>query len=131
MKSPLKLWLALASTCCAFCCLIIATTAWSQRQDPVCSPSQLQARLTADAAIARGRFGLSASLLETGERISLAGTDHYPMQSVYKLPIAMAVLDQVDRGKLNLDEKIRVDKKYYSPTVPFATSIPGAASTSR
>jgi beta-lactamase class A len=31
------------------------------------------------------------------------------MQSVYKFPIAMAVLAQVDRGKLKLDQKIRVE----------------------
>jgi beta-lactamase class A len=31
------------------------------------------------------------------------------MQSVYKFPIAMAVLAQVDQGKLKLDQKIRVE----------------------
>jgi beta-lactamase class A len=31
------------------------------------------------------------------------------MQSVYKFPIAMAVLAQVDRGKLKLDQKIHVE----------------------
>jgi beta-lactamase class A len=30
------------------------------------------------------------------------------MQSVYKFPIAMAVLDRVDRGKLKLDQKMRI-----------------------
>jgi beta-lactamase class A len=32
------------------------------------------------------------------------------MQSVYKLPIGMAVLAQVDTGKLNLDQLVRVEK---------------------
>jgi beta-lactamase class A len=32
------------------------------------------------------------------------------MQSVYKLPIGMAVLAQVDNGKLNLDQQVRVEK---------------------
>jgi beta-lactamase class A len=33
------------------------------------------------------------------------------MQSVYKLPIAMAVLNQVDRGALSLDQNVRVEKE--------------------
>ena len=37
------------------------------------------------------------------------------MQSVYKLPIAMAVLRQVDRGVLRLDAEIRVDQSEYVP----------------
>lgn len=114
METPLKFWLALASTCGAVGCLPVATMAPPESQSSVCSPSQLQARLKADGATAGGRFGLAASLLETGQHLSIAGTGHYPMQSVYKLPIAMAVLDRVDRGKLSLGEKIRVDKKYYS-----------------
>lgn len=61
----------------------------------------------------RGRIGVDAVVLETGESVSLGETDHYPMQSVYKLPIAMAVLKQVDDGKLTLDQKVRVEKAEY------------------
>jgi beta-lactamase class A len=52
--------------------------------------------------------GFTATVLETGESVSLNGDQRFPMQSVYKFPIAMAVLDRVDRGKLKLDQKIRV-----------------------
>ncbi len=48
-------------------------------------------------------------LVETGEVISLNGKLRYPMQSVYKLPIAMAVLDRVHRGALKLDQKVKVE----------------------
>lgn len=34
----------------------------------------------------------------------------YPMQSVYKLPIAVAVLDKVSKGKLSFDKKIKINK---------------------
>ncbi|HEV2444407.1 MAG TPA: serine hydrolase, partial [Candidatus Sulfopaludibacter sp.] len=61
------------------------------------------------AQSAQGRVGASAELLETGKRlVSLHANEHFPMQSVYKLPIAMAVLRQVDRGMLRLDAEIRV-----------------------
>jgi beta-lactamase class A len=64
------------------------------------------------AALARGRVGVFAQLLETGETItSLSAQDHFPMQSVYKLPISMAVMKQVDAGKIKLDQKVRVAKE--------------------
>ncbi len=68
------------------------------------------------AQSAQGRVGASAELLETGQRlVSFHASEHFPMQSVYKLPIAMAALRQVDRGQLRLDAEIRVDKSEYVP----------------
>ncbi len=52
---------------------------------------------------------MTATVLETGESVSLDGNQRFPMQSVYKFPIAMAVLAQVDQGKLKLDQKIRIE----------------------
>jgi beta-lactamase class A len=74
----------------------------------------LQAQITQIASLAKGRVGVSAILLETGETLaSLNPQDHFPMQSVYKLPISMAVMKQVDDGKLNLDQKERIAKEDY------------------
>lgn len=44
------------------------------------------------ATDAKGRVGLCAQVIETGERIELHSADRFPMQSVYKLPIAMGSL---------------------------------------
>ena len=44
------------------------------------------------AAGAQGHVGAAVRLIETGEQFSFHGAEHFPMQSVYKLPIAMAVL---------------------------------------
>jgi len=64
------------------------------------------------AATAKGRVGVSAMVLESGETLaSLNPQDHFPMQSVYKLPISMAVMKQVDAGKITLDQKVRVAKE--------------------
>lgn len=74
----------------------------------------LQTQITQTASLAQGRVGVSAILLETGETLtSLNAKDHFPMQSVYKLPISMAVMKQVDDGKLNLDQKVRITKEEY------------------
>src|SRR5258708_23970069 len=61
------------------------------------------------ALAAKGRVGVAAQLLESGETASLHGDEHFPMHSVYKLPISMAVLQRVDRGELKLDQLVRVE----------------------
>lgn len=70
----------------------------------------LAAKIKEIAATAKGRVGVDAVVMETGKTVSLAPDEHFPMQSVCKLPISMAVLAQVDAGKLKLDQSIRVEK---------------------
>ncbi len=59
---------------------------------------------------ARGRVGAAVMLLESGESADLGGGEHFPMQSVYKLPIAMAVLRRVDMDELKLDQVVKVER---------------------
>jgi beta-lactamase class A len=73
------------------------------------STNELRDRIEQISQAARGRVGVKATVLETGESVTLNGNQQFPMQSVYKFPIAMAVLAQVDQGKLKLDQKIRVE----------------------
>lgn len=83
----------------------------SQETKPANKPDeQLQNQIEQIASLAKGRVGVAAEVLETGQSISLNPHDHFPMQSVYKLPIAMAVLAQVDNGKLALEQQVRVEK---------------------
>nr|WP_063842272.1 class A beta-lactamase, subclass A2 [uncultured bacterium]CBI71171.1 beta-lactamase class A [uncultured bacterium] len=74
---------------------------------------ELQKQIEQIASAARGRVGVHAVVLETGESVSLDEQGRFPMQSVYKFPIGMAVLAQVDAGKLKLDERVRVEKSEY------------------
>jgi beta-lactamase class A len=60
------------------------------------------------ATHSKARIGVSAILLETGDTLTYHGNDHYPMQSVYKFPISMAILHQVDQGKFKLDDNITI-----------------------
>ena len=60
------------------------------------------------ARLAQGRVGVAATVLETGEGAELDGGGRFPMQSVYKLPIAMALLRRVEEGRLRLDQPIRI-----------------------
>ncbi len=84
------------------------------RQNLQSDNANLQREVQQIAALAKGRVGVSALILESGETIvSLNAQDHFPMQSVYKLPISMAVLKEVDAGKLKLDQKVPVTKEDY------------------
>jgi beta-lactamase class A len=71
--------------------------------------NELRDRIEQISRTAQGRVGVSATVLETRESVSLNGNQRFPMQSVYKLPIAMAVLAQVDRGNLKLNQKIQIE----------------------
>jgi len=59
-------------------------------------------------------------LVETGEAVSFHGKDHFPMQSVYKVPIAMAVLRDVESGRLHLDQRVRLDAADLLPPGPHS-----------
>jgi beta-lactamase class A len=72
--------------------------------------AEFQTQLDQIASAARGRVGVAAVVLETGEALYLNPRYHYPMQSVYKLPIGMAMMKQVDAGKIKLEQKVRVTK---------------------
>ena len=72
--------------------------------------AELQKQLEQIAAAARGKVGIAALALETGETVSVNPHDHFPMQSVYKLPIGMAVMQQVDAGKIKLDHDNKDDQ---------------------
>jgi len=71
---------------------------------------ELRNQIQQIASAAKGRVGVAATVLETVESVSLNSNEHFPMQSVYKLPIGMAVLKEVDAGKIKLDQKVQVEK---------------------
>lgn len=68
----------------------------------------LQTELAKRVEAAKGRVGVGAVLVETGETAYLDRNGHYPMQSVYKLPIAMAVLKLIDEGKIRIDQEVSI-----------------------
>jgi beta-lactamase class A len=79
------------------------------------SVRQLRTEIEKLAAPAHGHVGAAALLVESGETISWHGEQRFPMQSVYKFPIAMAVLHRVDEGKLSLDQQVEIDPAVDAP----------------
>ncbi|QNK63613.1 class A beta-lactamase, subclass A2 [Pedobacter sp. PAMC26386] len=60
-------------------------------------------------------IGFSLVNLENGDTLTLNGTKHLPMQSVYKFHLALAILNQVDNGNLRLNQMILLKKSDLLP----------------
>jgi beta-lactamase class A len=88
--------------------------------------ADLRARWTAMAAAGQGRVGAAAVVLEGGAPVALAGDERFPMQSVFKFPIAMAALAQVDAGRLRLDQPVAITPADFAHGVsPIRDAHPG------
>ncbi len=75
-----------------------------------CSPKALTSDVKSAARTVKGKVGVSAAVLDSPQSFQFRGNRHFPMQSVYKLPIALAVLHRVEEGKLQLDQSVTVEE---------------------
>lgn len=66
--------------------------------------------VAAQAREAGGTVGVHALHLPSGRAFSMEAETRFPMASVYKLPIALAVLGAVDDGRISLDEPLAVEE---------------------
>jgi len=73
-----------------------------------------------------GRLGVAVMNLENDQTYALNGDVPFPMQSVFKAPLAAAVLAEVDAGRLRLDEAITLQGHDLSPPYsPIGAAYPG------
>lgn len=81
--------------------------------------ARLEAAVKPLAEKAAGRLGVGVADLGTGETWFLAKGERFPLQSVFKAPLGVAVLRQVDRGRLALEQPVTVKRSdlamYWSP----------------
>ena len=82
----------------------------------------LEARVAAIVARSRSTVGVGLRDLASGETVLVRGRDHFPMFSVYKLPIAMRVLQRVDEGALRLTDPVAIEPKDVRPGVSTAVT---------
>lgn len=87
---------------------VVITRTPAPRQAP---DAQLEQQFAEIAKDANGKVGIAAFVIETGQNASLNADEKFAMQSVYKLPIAMAVMKQVDAGKFKADQEIEIKKE--------------------
>lgn len=80
---------------------------------PAVKPSpdtELEKQFAEIANDAKGKVGVAAIVLETGENASLNIGEKFAMQSVYKVPISMAVMKLVTEEKLKADQPVEISK---------------------
>jgi beta-lactamase class A len=70
------------------------------------SQTLLQQRITILAKEAKGIVSVSCSLPGTNLDCNINAHGHQPMQSAFKLPLALAVLHAVEQGQLSLDQQV-------------------------
>ena len=71
----------------------------------------LQQQITDIAKDAKGIVAVTALNIETRDSLSYNGEAQMVMQSVMKFPIALAVMRQVERGKFNLNQIIKIRER--------------------
>src|SRR4051812_10109655 len=76
--------------------------------------STLQSQIGTIARQTDAVVGVAAIDLESGRRVSRHGADHFPMASVFKFPVAIAVLQRVDAGEFKLNDAITIPPAQFS-----------------
>lgn len=111
---PTRRAFAQAFACSAALILLAASPAFADWDK-----ARLDAGIKSIEQTAKGRLGVALLDLRDRKSWSHRGTEPFPMQSVFKLPLAVAVLQAVEAGKLKLDQKITVTRNdlslYHSP----------------
>lgn len=88
-----------------FGCLIPALAA-SLLAFPAAAQNSLRSAIARIAAQAHGRVGVACSLPGAKLDCDFHADERLPMQSVYKLPLALTMLHEIERGRYRLDQLI-------------------------
>ena len=90
-----------------------AEASTAQRQEG--SDTGLAEQLAGVCARAGGDVGVSVIHVETGGEAAFQAEKQLPLYSVFKLPLAVAVLLEVEAGRLRLDQKVRTTPEEIVP----------------
>ena len=92
--------------------------------------SRLQEQIAALAAAFDGDVGVAAIHVESGRGVAASGDRPFFLASVYKLPIAVALLRRVEAGTLALSDSVRLDPwDFRIGRSTLAPNRPGGAGT--
>ncbi len=84
---------------------------------------ELEQRLKTICDRAGGTVGLSLIHIESGKTISINGKSQLSLYSVFKLPLAIAVLKDIEENRLRLDQKIHVTPAEIVQGAPGNTAL--------
>jgi beta-lactamase class A len=103
--------------------LFFSYQASAQTTDPL--RQKIQEIVSAKNAV----IGVSIMDNNGKDTLSINGDKHFPMQSVFKFHIALALLSEIDKGKFSFDQKIKIEKKDLLPDLysPIRDKYPDGA----
>ena len=84
---------------------------------------ELTERLRALCNGVDGEKGVAVIHVESGQSAEMAGDEKLPLFSVFKLPLAVAVLKRVEQGRLTLDRKVNVTPADVAPGSQFNADL--------
>lgn len=79
--------------------------------------STLKIKIEAITHDKKATIGVSILDLDKGDTFTFNNSHHFPMQSVFKFHLALAVLNQVDKGKMSLNQPIFIKKSDLLPNL--------------
>ncbi|RAV98456.1 class A beta-lactamase, subclass A2 [Pseudochryseolinea flava] len=91
---------------------LLATTCSAQSNNTDRLKNSIKKILSNKSAV----VGVSIIGTNGKDTLSIHGDRRFPMQSVFKFHIALAVLSEIDKGKLSLDQKIEISKDELLPS---------------
>lgn len=89
-------------------------------QTPAQSKDELQQKIQQIVASKKAVVGVSIVGNNGKDKISINGEKRFPMQSVFKFHIGLAMLSEIDKGKFSLEQKVEITTRdvsldLYSP----------------
>ena len=61
--------------------------------------------------------GIAITGIDKQDTLGINADHHLPMQSVFKVPIAIVMLSEIDKGNFELDQEIKITKKDMTPEI--------------
>ncbi len=75
--------------------------------------AKLRTEIVKVAREVKGQMGLYMKHIESGKEIAIDADKIFPLGSVFKIPLMVEVFRQANEGIISLDEKLRLEPKYY------------------
>jgi beta-lactamase class A len=101
----------------ALLALICITQGSASADPPARQAERLEAQLRAIAAASDGTVAATVIHLPSGARASVHGDARLPMMSVFKLPLALAMLREIDAGHRKLGDVVPLTARELRPGV--------------
>lgn len=111
-------------------CLIALLFIWISGQAFAQPTDSLRKKIQKIIAEKNASVGIAIMGNNGQEILSVNGDRRYPMQSVFKLHIALAVISQIDKGQFSFSQKLQLEKKDLLPKLysPLREKYPNGGS---